>query len=197
MARLTLDLEIDFKKAVETLEALAIALEPRRVLTAIANRQVRWIADNFRQEGAEKKWVPLKPNTVVKRIGQSSAVLQDKGQLRQSFVQGQPKSIDDTEVVIGSSVRYALFHQDGTKPYTISPRSQKFLAFPVAVKVEPANKGKDKGQKFQDNWVYRKKVRHPGLPARPMLPSAELAAQLSVEQLESIIQFEMGRVRNG
>lgn len=87
---------------------------------------LNWIDDNFRQEGAlsGKPWAKLAPSTIAAKG--SSAILQDKGKLRQSFTSNPgPDS-----VAVGSALFYAEFHEKGGSGwYEIHPVRAKALAF--------------------------------------------------------------------
>lgn len=47
---------------------------------------------------------------------------------------------------------YALFVHQGTRPYTILPRTKPFLAFQI-----------------NGRWIYTTRVRHPGIKANPFV----------------------------
>lgn len=87
---------------------------------------LNWIDDNFRHEGgmSGKPWAKLAPSTIAAKG--SSAILQDKGKLRQSFTSNPgPDS-----VAVGSALFYAEFHElGGTSYYEIHPVRAKALAF--------------------------------------------------------------------
>jgi phage gpG-like protein len=145
------------------------------LLTLIGNRQLAWIDDNFKRSGIERRWSPLKPNTLAQRRGGSSKPLMDTGRLRGSF----GMTITGNHVVVGSRDKRAPWHQYGTRPYIIVPKNAKFLRF-----------------KTVNGVVFSKKVHHPGLPARPMLPSKGLARRLSVEVINKFYE-QVTRQANG
>jgi phage gpG-like protein len=138
----------------------------RKLLTAIGLRQLKWIADNFRAAGLEEKWPPLAPSTVLGRRRGSSEILQDTGTLRASFT----ARIRERSVVVGTNVFYAEFHEKGTKPYVITVRSKKVLA----------NK--------RAGLFFGKRVDHPGLPRRPMLPRTPTGERLAREVIEAALE---------
>ncbi|RJR29574.1 hypothetical protein C4564_02130, partial [Candidatus Microgenomates bacterium] len=100
-----------------------------------------------------------------------SPPLRVTGRLAQSF-----KAIvtSDKEVVVGSNLTIAQYQHFGTKPYVIRPRSKQALAFFTV-----------KGR------TIRKIVNHPGIPARPLLPSKTLASKLAQETLDAYAQREI------
>lgn len=140
--------------------------ETRKLLTAIGLRQLNWIAKNFRAAGLETKWPALRPSTIAGRRQSSSAILQDTGTLRDSFA----ARVLENSVVVGTNVFYAIFHEEGTKPYVIRVRNKKVLA----------NK--------RAGIIFGPRVDHPGLPRRPMLPRPATAQQLAVEVVEAALE---------
>lgn len=136
-------------------------------LTLIGMDALDWVNRNFRDEGAEKKWKPMSPNTRAARPG--GKLLRDTGRLAQSFA--VKKSVAGGWVKIGSSDRKAPWHHFGTRPYTIKPRRAKVLRFMTA-----------KGEAFSHL------VRHPGLPSRPLLPSKRKAGKIAKTALNTYVK---------
>ena len=134
------------------------------VLSAIGDRHLSWIDENFRKAGAERKWPPLSPNT----RGGSSQPLRDKGRLAASFV----KKVSGDRVDVGTEDKRALWHHEGTDPFTIRPRNRKVLRFAVV-----------------GGFAFARFVEHPGLPERPLLPTDALGEQLAVETVEAAIDL--------
>jgi len=115
----------------------------------------------------KQPWKRLRPNTVTGRRGQSSKPLLDRGLLRASFNRGGRQNIwkfrGSDALIIGSSSKKAVFHNEGTKgPYKIRKKRKKSLRFPVAGKTEAP---RDAG----GFWAFAREVTHPGLPRRRML----------------------------
>ena len=138
------------------------------ILSAIGDRHLSWIDENFRKAGAERKWPPLSPNTVAGRRGGSSQPLRNTGRLAASFV----KKVSGDRVDVGTEDKRALWHHEGTDPFTIRPKNKKVLRFPVVGGV-----------------AFARLVEHPGLPERPLLPSDALGEQLAVETVEAAIDL--------
>ena len=143
---------------------------------------LNWIDDNFRQAGAltGSKWAKLSKNTIAGRRKGSSNPLLNTGLLRASY--SARATAQDARV--GSPMLIALWHEEGTDPYPITPKKASVLAFPVA-KGFYKTAGQRKRATVKANFsslitrkTYRKgqllgfarRVNHPGLPARPMLP---------------------------
>lgn len=87
-------------------------------------------------------WAPLSPSYQRNKAKNKNRILFLEGRLAKSF----RYQISSNELNFGTNVPYASHHHFGTKPYTITPKSKKALAF---------------------GGVVVKKVNHPGLPARP------------------------------
>jgi phage gpG-like protein len=149
------------------------AVNQRQLLTAIGAAQLSWTMKNFTAEGIEKKWAPLRPNTVASRRKGSRKPLQDTGRLRQSFTF---KIRGNHAVAMGTQSKVAQFHEHGTRPYVILPKGGGKLKF-----MTPG------GMRFA------KKVNHPGLPARPMLPSVPMARMIASRVVGAAIDLAVSR----
>jgi len=145
----------------EGLKALLSAMEARgKDLSPFFKKSalimIRSFNENFRQEGRPSKWKPLSPNTVAGRRKGSKKILQDKSLLRQSVTArsapGNIQKFSKDSLKMGSRQKTAAWHQGGTKPFTIVPRSKKTLSFMTA-----------------SGRVFVKKVNHPGLVPRPFI----------------------------
>lgn len=122
---------------------------------------------NFRNEGREgKPWKELADSTkdARRKDGSTGKILRDTGKLQQSVI----TKADPTKVVIGTNVAYAPYHQFGTKPYTILPKTKNALFWPGAAHPVP-------------------KVDHPGLSPRPFLPSTKRGLEIGIEVAEFYI----------
>lgn len=165
---------VDVGDTLKSLRAVGIAVNAKHILEAIGFKVVRWIDQNFKQQGTEARWKPLSPNTIAGRRkggGSGSAqILQDTGRLKQSFT--VPR-VTGRKAIIGggTNVRYASFHEEGTKPYIILPKAKKALSFMTV------------GGK-----VVFKKVRHPGLAQRRMTPTDKTLEGLAESTLEGLLK---------
>lgn len=68
----------------------------------------------------------------------------------------------------------AIFHQDGSKPHVISAKKAKALAF---------------------GGIYRKRVNHPGLTARPLIGFPESDQQLVTDVTTDHLMLVINRLR--
>lgn len=173
MAGLQIDVSIDRNAFAQYADAVA----PSSLLKLIGIRFTSFLTDRFENNGESDEfslpgWVPLKPSTIAMRRNGSSRPLQDTGQLKQSYL-GQPATDNQTYVEVGSNKEYASYHEEGTAPYEIHVKSARMLAAKLSA----------------GGWViFGKRVRHPGLPARPVLPSRAIAEAMMVEEFESMLE---------
>jgi phage gpG-like protein len=157
------------KKLVKKLNALTKqAKNPTPIHKRIGLKAMGDVNQQFRKEGKEfgKAWKPLKPSTVAMRRKGSSRVLRDTGRMAQSL----NFRADKRSAKIGFASKIAEFHQFGTrKDYPITPKKARVLAarHRGAQQARAVGLHVPKNSKFA---IFGKKVKHPGLPARPMLP---------------------------
>lgn len=90
----------------------------------------------------------LRPSTWAPVKKQGGAPLKRHGTMWQSI---REIALTGSQVEIGTDRPYAPWHQWGTKPYTIRPKSKRALYWPGA------------GHPVRQ-------VKHPGVPARPFFP---------------------------
>ncbi|MEB3207326.1 MAG: hypothetical protein VKK63_00225 [Synechococcus sp.] len=97
----------------------------------------------------------IQRNKLTTRGANSVGVV--SGQLRGS-VYASVASASESEVTseVGSPIFYAIYQEEGTRPYTIVPRKARVLSWV----------GQD------GNRAFAKKVKHPGLKARHMFRTA-------------------------
>lgn len=161
------EITLDSRDARRKIRRILQEMDARKLLKLIGMRQLKWINDNFVRSGALQtpKWPPLSPNTVAGRRKGSSRPLMDTGRLRQSFVH---RLVGSELVEVGTDMRYAEYHEHGTRPSVIRPRQAKALRFMT-----------------KDGVRYAKRVRHPGIPARPMLPTKAVATRLAMDVVDA------------
>lgn len=118
------------------------------------------------------KWKELSPMTLMEK--RKGGPLNKTGRMLQSF---NYQAAGDT-LVLGfdgaiESMRAAWNHS-GTQPYTISPRKAKALKF---------------------GGMYRKRVNHPGLPARRLVGLPVSDRQLIADVTHDYLTVILNRVR--
>lgn len=189
----------------------------------IGVRMMRWIAQNFREEGSERKWPKLRSSTIFGRRKFSSKPLHNTGRLQQDASYRATQG----HVVVGwPTESVARYHHFGTSgPYEIRPRTAKALRFFAApmsmlgtgqVRTSLQRRGKGtpqvgvvsakfakaaglkipKGRGNLQSVAFAKFVRHPGLPVRQLLPSVPLAKTLAKEVIENILKEAVLRGAN-
>lgn len=140
----------------------------RKVTTGIGIKVLSWVNQNFRAGGLDSAWKQLRPNTLAGRRGGSGQPLRDTGRLAQSY----NYNAGSTSVDIGTPSKIAPFHEEGTQPYKIRPKS-------IGGKLRFMTVG---------GFAFASVVNHPGLPRRRMLPTEQTAAKLSISILEAAVE---------
>ena len=164
---------------------------PRGLLLAIGARFMSYIDESFRSQGQHQgfstsRWKPLAWGTVALRSRGGSAPLQNTGEYRQSFVQSTD---GETYVEAGTNrVPLAYWLEHGTRPYTIRPVRARVLAAKLPngpLGLIPTNR--------MSNWLFfGKEVHHPGIPARPVLPTKEIGEQLAQQVIDGYLEAQSG-----
>ena len=155
-------LELDSDAALDALRrALEVTTNPRPMLASIGEGLLASTEDRFRDERAPDgtPWAPLSPSYRRVKRKNANRILWLEGRLG-GFLRYQ---LESAAVLVGSDQATAVWHQFGTRPYTITPKSGKALSC-------PGGPGP------------RKKVSHPGLPARPFLGVSSDDEEMIVEE---------------
>lgn len=118
-----LEITIDTRQAARDLELLARRVDRplRPEMLRIDDLLRRSLDRNFLALGRPQRWKPVKRASIRRRkrnIGGDRAILRDTDTLRRSVVgprggKGQINRVTGSEVVRGTEVPYALFHQEG------------------------------------------------------------------------------------
>lgn len=165
-------ISLDSSDLKRKISRLIKVLDIRFLLEAIGNRHLEWMNENLDAAGTEKKHQIMSPNTIAVRPQRSSShhfSSRYLSRLKQSLTKGKGIKIESRSVTVGTEDEFAHFHHFGTKPYTIRPKTKGgFLVFKTA-----------------DGMVMAREVHHPGIPARPFLPSKAVAEKLAIRILEA------------
>lgn len=113
------------------------------------------------------KWKPLAPLTLQTK--RKSRMLYENGDL----LRFQYQVVGD-ELKIGTNDWKAVFHHFGTRPYTITAKKAKALKF---------------------GGLLRKRVNHPGLPARLLVGFPESDQRLVADVTDDHLRAVLNRVR--
>jgi phage gpG-like protein len=191
MSTVQLDVRVDVADAVRRLAQARARFDAGAYLRLVGNRLLAWVDENFRRAGAETPWRPLSPNTVAgRRRGQGSGgpqPLRDTGRMAQSFVY---ELLGDA-VWVGTRDQKAVWHHLGTPAREITTAPQDRRA-----RTSPTRPG---ALRFMTpaGPVFRRRVRHPGIPARPLLPTRSLAERLANDVLEAYVRHIATTLRHG
>lgn len=109
-------------------------------------------------------WATLKDGSGRKPLLKS-------GTLRDQIIPGHGRDYAE----IAATTRYARWHQEGTAPYVILPSKKKALAWAGP-----------------DGMLMRKKVHHPGLPARPFIGLSE-QDRIDVEKIAGVYLEDLAK----
>lgn len=157
------------------LDRLLEAVRPAVVLKVIGMRLLEFVGESFSTRG-RGGWVPLANSTLMLRKRGGDVPLQDTGKYKQAFVSETDNSM---YVEVGSNIKtetglpLSLIHEKGTGPYTIRVRRARQLA----------------AQARDGQWFhFGKEVHHPGIPARPVLPTEQQATTILVPVLEGMLE---------
>lgn len=119
------------------------------------------------------KWKELAPLTIAEGNRKGNA-LKKTGRMLQSF----NYQVKDNVLRLGfdgeRDGKLAAIHHGGTDPYTITATKAKALKF---------------------GGMFRKRVHHPGLPARPLIGFPESDQRLTGEVIEDHLIAVLNRVR--
>lgn len=113
-------------------------LKQKTYLKLMHQRFLKWVNDNFRNEGTEQKWQPLSPVTIQRRrlAGNGGIqILRDTSRMAQSFTPGKPLSGSTIDIkaglaVVGTEDFKAPFHQYGVRPYKITLKANSLVFGP-------------------------------------------------------------------
>lgn len=144
----------EFQKYIR--EAIDRGKDLRPALKQSGVAMMRSFADNFLEDGRPEKWKPLAENTIAQRRKKSRRVLQDTRRLMMSTIsrvaEGNVYKLRKYELEMGTNLKIGPWHQFGTKPYTIDPKSAPQLVIPIP-----------------GAPIFAKRVNHPGIEPRPFV----------------------------
>lgn len=185
----TVTINVTTLAAREKIERLAKAISPNILLRIIGFRLLSYVNESFKTHG-RGAWRPLAQLTLAMRTRGGDQPLQDTGQYRMSFVTeiggkvgpGTDYETDErTFVEVGSNVKtpsgipLGKIHEFGTGPFVIRVKQARTLSARLR----------------SGEWInFGKQVNHPGIPARPVLPTQATAERLIVEVVEEQLRFE-------
>lgn len=140
--------------------------QPQPILESIGETLLNKNRDRHKKQVAPdgSPWHPLSAMTLANRKG--NRILYEHGDMLSSL---HYKATGNVLTLVFENEK-AKWHHGGTKPYTIKPKKGKALKF---------------------SGIYRKKVNHPGLHARPLLgfpdDDADAVTRLVQDHLEHLL----------
>jgi phage gpG-like protein len=194
----TVTIQVDAFAPQKAIQQLVVAVGPSLVLNLVGGRLLEFVEESFRTRG-RGKWKPLSWSTLALRSRGGDAPLENTGRYHQSFVQ---ESDNSTFVEVGTNLKtmpttsskggvpLGPIHEYGTGPYIIRVRNARMLMAQTGSRAfGGAGPVGMLGSRRVSNWmIFGKMVRHPGIPARPVLPGspAEAEAILQPVIMESL-----------
>ncbi len=172
-------IKVNTKQAIRELRRLGKAVEPGVLLSAIGNRHLKWINDNLKKGGLTKLHEAMAATTISEgksRTSSRSFQSTFRSQLSSSFVVRRGAG----QVWVGTRHQLSEIHHFGTKPFTIEPTNKTFLKF-----------------KTPEGDVFRKKVSHPGIPARPLIPTKAVAETLALGVIKAAVDRAIREGKGG
>ena len=178
---LGIDIRVNSDEARTKIQRLRNMLDVRQLLQAIGNRHTKWMNDNLRAAGLEGRHQTMAPSTLKarpRRTSRNHFSSHFRSVLSQAFV---VRTIGNTKVIAGiqgeesnTIGKQAEWHHEGTGPFTIRPLKGGVLRFQGA-----------------DGLVFTRRVQHPGIPARPLLPVQKTAEDLAHDVLDATLREKM------
>ena len=165
------ELRLDTKEARRKLSRLINLIDVSELLQAIGNRHVKWMDDNLKKAGLDSPHREMAASTIAARPKRTSSrhfSSRWRSRLSQSMT---GRLIGTRAVVAGTEDEFAEIHQEGTGPYTIRPAKGRMLRFRTAQGI-----------------VFAREVKHPGIPARPILPTKQTAERLAQGILDAVLK---------
>lgn len=180
---------------------------PAGLLKAVGARFMSYVQESFQRSGQHQgfstpRWAPLAWGTVALRKRGGSAPLQDTGMLKQSYV---TETDGKTYVAVGTNrTPLAFWHEFGTG--THGTGKGMYIIRPIRAKVLAAELGSGAhgaaehspvsfiASKRPSNWMFfGKEVHHPGVAARPVLPTKEIGERLAQGLIDEFLETYSGR----
>lgn len=186
----TVTIRVDSLVPQVALTRLATAMGPAFLLNLMGARLLSFVDEAFRTRG-RGKWRRLAWSTIALRARGGDEPLQDVN-YRQSFVK---ESDGATYVEVGSNFKtstgipLAKIHEGGTGPYVIEVRNARVLAGRLTRPLGLIPGGRMTGTAGAPGFLFfGKKVNHPGVPARPALPTHAEAEQVLRPTIEGALE---------
>lgn len=140
-------------------------------LNRVGDVHAEWMRNNIQRKGQDqRRWPLMARNTRIARPSRSSRRHFSRA-FEQRLLTGTFKRIRGKQVEVGINAEHAELHHGGAPAHIIRPRRAKFLRFETT-----------------RGTVFAKRVEHPGIEPRPMLPTKNLARKLSLEAISVFLK---------
>lgn len=195
-----LKIAIDAAAGKVKLQRLQAAVSARTILDVVKLRLLAWVDQNFKDAGTEHRWPPLAQTTVMLQGGPSGMTRQRNKPLETFRQKVHSLIVGDKSLWVGFAdeiQKIAAIHHFGSGPYIIEPVQKKVLAalLPGGMRVSIIGPS---GRTSEGRYlIFGKRVHHPGIPRRPLIPSDSLAQRLVVETVEAMLEKVVGDVSDG
>lgn len=183
-----ISISIDQELGRAKLRKLRDAVDDAVILDSVKKRLLAWVDENFYVGGLEKRWPALRPTTVMLQGGPTGRSRQENKPLAR-WRQMVTSKVTGNEVRIGFAKEIAKmtpWHHFGTSPYIIEPVKAKVLAALIPGGMRVSLLGRTGSGPKGDYLIFGKRVHHPGLPERPLIPSEGLTRKLVVDELNAM-----------
>ncbi|MBB2776191.1 UNVERIFIED_ORG: phage gpG-like protein [Comamonas terrigena] len=147
------------------LSAISDAIATPAQMLGSIGESLHWVNSERHDRGQNPDGTPWAPTRRQKR-----RMLHQHGDLLGSF----SYQVQGDQLKLGFSDHKAKWHHYGTGPYVITAVKARALAF---------------------NGMYRKRVRHPGLPARRLVGFPDADKQLVADVVDDHLKLILNRVR--
>ena len=166
------------------LDRLLEAVTPAAVLKVIGLRMWEFVDESFKTRG-RGGWRPLAASTLALRQHGGDMPLQDSGDYRGSFVtetDNQTYAEVGTNKKTAAGISLGLIHEYGTRDFMIPKNGPSVKKHGLIAKTRSGT------------WIpFGREVHHPGIPARPALPTEKQAEDV----LKPVVEGMLERARDG
>ena len=176
-----INIRVDIKEANRKLRRLINLINVRELLMAIGQRHIKWMDENLKRAGIEKRHKKMAKSTITARPTRSSSS-HFSSRYRSRLSQSMTVRLLGLEAVVaGTEDEFAEIHHKGTGPYIIRPKKAGgFLRFESGGGI-----------------VFAKQVNHPGIPSRSLLPTKFTSERLARGILDAIIKRKVREAGTG
>lgn len=145
--------------------------KPWKPLAASTIGNEIWKKQSARNREGNSKRGPMMSLKVAQKVRESRQPLLSSGEM---LLRSYHYQVQNDTLHLGFDIDRAIWHHDGTKPYTITPRKAKALSF---------------------GGVAVKRVHHPGLPARRLVGFPDSDQHAAADTIEDYLLRTLQQAR--